>query len=195
MQLIDCFYDLGIIKFGSFELKSKIVSPFYLDLRESISYPEVLINIAIAVETKVKNLTFDSVLGVPYTGIPIASAFSILFKKPLLLMRKERKTYGTKKLLEGVYKKGSNVLIIEDITTTGSSVKETVLAARKEGLAVTHVISLIDREQGAQDALKKENCQLTSLFSIHQILSQLMNAKKISQEHYESAINFLRKPL
>lgn len=67
--------------------------------------------------------------GVPYTALPIATCVSLDTNLPMLIRRKEPKTYGTKKLIDGEYSCGDNVIVIEDIITTGASILETVVVS------------------------------------------------------------------
>lgn len=80
------------------------------------------------------NIEFDHVCGVPYTALSIATLVAVKANKSMLLKRKETKSYGTKKLIEGVYKENDKCIIIEDIITSGSSVLETVSDLRKHGM-------------------------------------------------------------
>ena len=121
-QLVNDFFDIEVVKIGEFELKSGIISPVYIDLRTIISYPYVLQEVAEQLKSNLDLDSFDCICGVPYTGLPIATALSLLTNKPMILRRKEAKNYGTKRTIEGEYEKGVRCLVVEDCVTTGGSV-------------------------------------------------------------------------
>ena len=92
----------------------------------------------------------DSICGTPYGAISFSSYVSIDKNIPMIFLRKERKDYGTKKLIEGHYKKGDSVILIEDVVTTGASL---FLAADKlieEGLIIKQIISVFSRAENKE---------------------------------------------
>src|SRR6266487_2209314 len=82
------------VKFGEFILKTGIKSPIYIDLRVLISYPEFIKSICQHIKNELLNkIDFDLICGVPYTAIPFASYLSINYNYPMIMKRKEAKTY------------------------------------------------------------------------------------------------------
>lgn len=99
-DLILQLFDIGAVKFGSFKLKSGIISPLYVDLRVVPSRPTLLQQVIHLMFDSVKknspDTKFDQVCGVPYTALPMATVLSVKESLPLIIVRKEVKDYGTK---------------------------------------------------------------------------------------------------
>ncbi|WP_185877467.1 orotate phosphoribosyltransferase [Blattabacterium cuenoti] len=186
-------YDLGIIKFGNFTLKSGIKSPIYIDFRPIASRPKLLIKLSKLLLESVPSSDFELICGVPYAALPIATALSLKTNIPLIIKRKENKGYGTKKIIEGIYKKGQNCLLIEDVITSGDSLLKTIEDLEKEGLIIKNIISVFDREQGGTNNIKKKGYKIQSLFYVQEILKildkkNILNKKNIQMIHF-----FLKK--
>lgn len=87
------------------------------------------------------------------------------------IVRKEAKGHGTQSRVEGALLKGSRVVIIEDVVTTGGSSMKAIEAVREIGCEINRVFALVDREQGGRKNLEKEGCRLESIFSINELLN------------------------
>lgn len=190
-EIIDQLYEIGSIKFGSFKLKSGMISPFYIDLRLIISYPELLKKISEALWLKASHTKIDRICGVPYTALPIATCISLTHNIPAILKRKEVKDYGTKQLIEGHFNEHDNCLIIEDIITSGKSILETIEPLQAAGLTIASIVIIIDREQGGIMAIEKQGFHVTPLLTITEILNHLKHTGKISQSDADKAKKFV----
>lgn len=192
-DLILKLHEINAIKFGEFKLKSGIMSPIYIDLRVTVSYPEVLKMVASAMWEKVKNLNFDLICGVPYTALPIATVISVDHNKPMIMRRKEVKDYGTRKAIEGAFTAGQKVLVVEDLVTSGSSVFETIEPLELEGLKVEDVVVLLDREQGGKKHLAEKGRNLHAVITMTELLETLDQAGKLEKIMVEKVKTFIQQ--
>ena len=185
-------YKLEIIKFGKFTLKSGIESPFYVDLRPLASDPKILKKLAEhLLEILPKDNKLDLICGVPYAALPMATVMSLLSEIPLIMKRKEAKGYGTKKLIEGIYKQGQSCLLVEDVITSGKSLLETIAEVEKEGLKVSDIVVVLDRQQGGKELLEQKGYRVHTLFTITEVVEILHKAGEIDNEQVARIHDFL----
>ena len=191
--LIKELHAIGAIKFGTFTLKSEIISPIYIDLRLIVSDPALLENIADAMWEKIKDLPKDLLCGVPYTALPISTAISLKHQIPMVMRRKEKKDYGTKKIIEGRFQAGQSCLVIEDLVTSGASVFETIQPLQEEGLQVKDVVVLLDRQQGAKARLEQNGYRLHSVITISELLDSLELQEIITHDCVQNVQKFIQE--
>lgn len=187
-------YELGIIKFGNFTLKSGIESPFYVDLRPLSSSPQLLKTLANNLLELVENAPFDLICGVPYAALPMGTTMSLASGVPLIIKRKENKGYGTKRMVEGVYNDGQNCLLVEDVITSGQSLLETIDEIEREGLKVTDLVVVLDREQGGIKKLEEKGYKVHTLFTINEVIDILHRYHRLSDAEMARVKNFLNNP-
>jgi len=190
--LIHQLFEIGAVKFGQFTLKSGVVSPFYIDLRLSISYPKLLQALAEAMFQKVQDLHMSLICGVPYTAMPFATAISLQHNIPLLMCRKERKAYGTKKQVEGVFQKKERCLVIEDVITSGQSIFETIGPLQEEGLIVNDIALIVDREQGGRQYIESKGFHVHPVCTITMIIQELLHEGKIDERAANAVYTFIQ---
>jgi uridine monophosphate synthetase len=181
------------VEFGSFILKSGESSPIYIDLRKLISYPNFMNDVAFLYLKMMKGLNFDRIAGLPYAGLPITTAIALKGNLPMVFTRKERKIHGTKKLVEGVYKAGERLVLVDDVITSGESKKETLEQLSSKRLIVKDVVVLIDREQGGPETLKEIGLELHSAFKLSELLDFWAQEKLITKEQQEGTKKYLSK--
>jgi uridine monophosphate synthetase len=191
-NLADGLLEAGCIKFGNFTLKSGLQSPIYIDLRQLVSRPSLLAQVAAAYLPILEKLQFDRLAGLPYAAIPIATAISLQGNYPLIYPRKEVKTYGTKAEIEGAYEAGETVVVIDDLATTGGSKFEAIEKLTAAGLKVQDVVVLIDRQSGAKESLAEAGFRLHAVLTMTELLDYWESAGKVEVAQIEAARKFLR---
>ena len=192
-SLADRLLESGCIKFGVFTLKSGLKSPIYIDLRQIISHPKLLADVAQAYLPIVSRLQFSRLAGLPYAAIPIATAISLAGNYPMIYPRKEAKTYGTKAQIEGEYQAGETVLVIDDLATTGGSKFEAIEKLTGAGLVVKDVVVLVDRQSGAKESLEQAGYSMHAVLTIRQLLDYWEKTGKVEADKIEQTRLFLHQ--
>ena len=200
-SLADGLLEAGCIKFGDFTLKSGLKSPIYIDLRQIITYPKLLTQIAQAylpllstlALSRAEGFHFSRIAGLPYAAIPIATAISLAGNYPMIYPRKEAKTYGTKAEIEGEYHAGETVVVIDDLATTGGSKFEAIEKLTGAGLVVKDVVVLVDRQSGAKESLEQAGYNLHAVLTITQLLDHWESTGKVEKSKIEATREFLRQ--
>ena len=125
---------------------------------------------------------FHSLVSVPTGGLVVASSLAIEIVKPIIYVRKEAKEHGTGKAVEGVTCQDMKLLMIEDVVTSGGSVINAIKSIKEEKMTVTDAYAVVDRMEGATEALKAEGVKLHSLLTIKEIAESLFEQKLITED-------------
>jgi uridine monophosphate synthetase len=194
-QLADGLLSAGCIKFGQFTLKSGMTSPIYIDLRQLVSFPTLLEQVAQAYLPILNKLSFDRMAGLPYAALPIATSISILGGWPFIYPRKEVKTHGTRAEIEGNYNEGDRVVVVDDLATTGGTKFESIEKLTSVGLKVEDIVVLIDRQSGAAEALSSAGYKLHSVTTLTNLLDYYEKNGKVSADQIEIARKFIKSSM
>lgn len=165
-----------------FILTSGLTSPYYMDGKQTTSDAEGLYCLAAYILHQMQSLNVDAVGGPVIGADPIVGAISALSHLagkpvPLFLVRKEAKSHGTHNLIDGTPVEGRNVLVVEDVITTGGSVIKAVKALQDAGAIVKQTICIVDREQGGRKAFTELGIDYVPIFSINEFLPDELKVK------------------
>ena len=178
-----------IIKFGNFTLSSGKKSSYYIDLRLVPSFPhqfrKMIKNLQKLIIEKIGLGGFDSLVSIPTGGLIIGSALAIETVKPLIYVRNKPKEHGTAKSLEGKILSGMQVVMIDDIATTGTSILNGIKQLKAEGLSISNACVIINRLEGADKILSSVGVVLHQLTDILEITEILFQEKLVSGDILE----------
>lgn len=186
--------DCGAFKLGAFHLKiheknvsAAPLSPVYVNLRSVRSHPRLLKRIALVLEKEIKRLglQFDLIADVPTASTPLVTALSLLNDWPMVSPRMETKSYGTGDTIDGGYKAGQTVLLIDDLITDGDSKLQAIKVLEEKGLVVKDVLVFLDRLQGGRKELKSANYRLHSVTTLRELINVLFAAGRITADAEE----------
>ncbi|MEM2726929.1 MAG: orotate phosphoribosyltransferase [Archaeoglobaceae archaeon] len=147
MKLVRRLIEVGALKFGDFILSSGKRSNVYVDIKLAITYPDILEMIAEGIAEILKKYEFEKVACIELGGVPIATAVSLKTKKPLVIFRKEQKSYGVGGDMIGEIKEGDRVVVVEDVITTGKSALSVAERVKKKGGKIATIVAVVDREE------------------------------------------------
>ncbi|MET1101674.1 MAG: orotate phosphoribosyltransferase [Pyrodictiaceae archaeon] len=191
-DIAETLYEVGSISIGEYILSSGLKSKIYIDLRKVLSFVKArnIIKNALLAELANKINIIDVVVGIATGGIPWATMIADYYGKPLSYVRPERKDHGTGKLLEGVIE-GKNVLLVDDVATTGLSLEKAIKVLNSYNIMPSNVtaIVIVDRGQGASERLRRLGSRLISIISLKDILYCLKTKGFLSDDKYYEIIS------
>lgn len=149
---------------GDFTLRSGRKASFYFDKYQFEAQPALLRRVCQMLAPLVPPGT-EVLAGLEVGGIPIVTGLSFVTGLPAAFVRKRAKEYGTAKLAEGAEMAGRNVLVVEDVVTSGGQIALSTADIRRLGAQVDAAICVVDRVEGGREALLEHNIDLISLFT------------------------------
>ena len=165
------------VRTGSFTLASGKTSDFYVDGKMTTLHPEGAYYVGRLVFERLRGRGFQAQGGLTLGADPMVAAVSTVSYLegepiPAFIVRKKVKGHGTSKTVEGHLPPGTGpVAVVEDVTTTGGSALKAVEAVREAGAEVNLVVTLVDRQEGGTENLRKSGVELEAIFTREEILA------------------------
>ena len=191
-SFIELCLDCDVLKFGSFELKSGRISPYFFNAglfydghalkKLGDFYAKTILD---------ANLDFDHLFGPAYKGLPLATTVSVSLaqhgvNKTVTFNRKEAKDHGEGGQLIGAPMHG-NTVVIDDVITAGTAFREAKTMIEANNGIVSAVVIALDRcesgltQQSAIDEIKAQGISVLSIITVHEIIGYLEEANQIEQ--------------
>ncbi len=162
-QLIERICQSALLR-GDFTLRSGRKSKYYLDKYLFETQPDILAALGRKFAEHVTD-EVDRIAGAELGGIPLVTVTAMATGKPAVLIRNQKKGYGTAKQVEGKIEKGDRILIVEDIATTGGQVLEAAGVIQSLGATVVKIVAVIDRQEGARENIESGGYPFAALFT------------------------------
>jgi len=189
--LSNALFEAGCVRFGDFVLHSGQHSPVYVDLRRLVTYPQTLNLVARSYARLLESLSYDRIAAIPYAALPIGTAVALQTDRPMIYPRREAKTYGTKRQIEGEYNAGERIVLLDDLITSGKSKLEALEPLLAEGLHVQDIVVLIDRQQGGARDLVEHGYRLHAVLTLREMVDSLCQLQALSAEEAQRVHAYL----
>ncbi|MEM9064998.1 MAG: orotate phosphoribosyltransferase [Planctomycetota bacterium] len=173
-QLAGAIADIALLR-GDFTLRSGRKSSYYLDKYLFTTRPEILESLGELFAERIETIDerreaegLDPVArlaGAELGGIPLVTVAGLVTGLPTIFIRNKKKDYGTAKQMEGVLDQGDAVVLLEDVATSGGQAVEAAEVLRAAGADVAAVITTIDRQEGAREAIQGAGLRFEALFT------------------------------
>jgi len=160
-RILELAHETGALLYGEFTLASGKKSDHYFEGKRLTLHPEGVYLLGKEIFDRLVGTDVDAIGGLVMGAFPIITAVALASHqegKPIssFIVREQPKEHGTRRKIEGHFRKGSKVAIVDDVITTGDSVKKAIEAVEAEGCEVVKVIVIVDRNEGGSEWLREK---------------------------------------
>ena len=138
-----------------------------------------------------RRLDYDLIAGVPYAALPVSGAIAWQMGQAMIYPRKEAKTHGTGRQIEGAFSPGQRAVLVEDVITSGGTILAAAETLRGAGLIVEEAVVAVDRKQGGVAALAEQGLHVHPVLDIYQIISVLKSSGRIDSATHKTLMEYL----
>jgi orotate phosphoribosyltransferase len=176
----------GALQFGTFTLPDGRDSSYFVNLRGLSSYPGLFGTVveALAEQVAKKTPKADALCTVPLSGVLLASPVAVALRKPLVYTRVEKRK--NERLVEGEVRPGWNIVILDDLATSGKTILSAAERVEDEGGKVSSAVVLIDRLEGARERLSKKGITLHAVTDMVELADTLYSMELISKDNLKA---------
>ena len=194
LELLTGLFRIGAFQTGQFTLKSGKVSPFYIDLRRIGADPRLMQLTGRAYASLLDDIEAVHIAGIPVAALPLAAAAALNAGMSLIYPRLEKKSHGSGAAVEGLWKKGDHVVMLDDLITTGGSKREAAAVLRQAGLITQNLIVLIERGTEGRRDMEKAGIRLKSWARIEDLIDAGAQTGLIDPQTASQVRDYARAP-
>ena len=165
--LLEALLESEALRFGEFELAHGGTTEYYVDKYRFETDPRSLKRVAEAFADRLQN---ETLAGVALGAVPLVAATSLEADLPYVIVRKQQKEYGTGNRIEGEMPDSGEIVVIEDIVTTGRSALAAVEALQGMGATINRVLVVVDRQEGAAETFEGTGVEIEALLTASELL-------------------------
>jgi orotate phosphoribosyltransferase len=197
-RVAGALYRSGCLKFGTFKIKSGVMSPYYIDLACLIASPKELCNIAEIAAGEINSIMtvdrIDKLASIELKGALILPSVGCQVNLPCIVVRKEEKAYGVTGRIAGAsVAKGDRILFFDDVLSEGLSKMEGIKPLEELGGKVKHLMVVVDREQGGRENLEELGYSVHALARITELVNCLLEHDQISNAQAQAVKEYVKK--
>lgn len=175
-RLLKLIKETGALQKGEFTLSSGKKSSYYFNGKLITLHPEGLYLACALLYEEIQKGEIDAISGKSIGADPLIAGITLLSflkGKPMkgLMIRESAKLHGTRSQIEGDFRPGMKVALVDDVLTTGRSLFHAAQVLREKGACVSQAYVLLDRQEGGREALRANGLSLQSLFEIDALVA------------------------